>query len=346
MASQEQLAVRNAVRDALDGLSVAHTVLAACSGGADSLALAAALGWISRRELRPAGAVVVDHGLQQGAADRARHTAALLVGFGLDPVEVVHLRVTEQGQGPEGNARAARYAALDAAAARYNAAAILLGHTRDDQAETVLLGLARGSGPRSLGGMPAVSGQYRRPLLGLSRETVRAAVPADVKPWEDPHNADPAFTRARARHRVLPVLEAELGPGIAAALARTAALLRADAEALDAWADRALAASRVDHGRFVVDQPVVPRSAHDQREALGGVGLDVERLAELPRAVRTRVIRRAAMEAGSPATALTAAHIEAVETLVTRWRGQRGIDLPGPVRVARASGILQFHPVR
>jgi tRNA(Ile)-lysidine synthetase-like protein len=318
----------------------------ACSGGADSLALAAALGWIARRESRPAGSVVVDHGLQRGAAERSRHTAALLVGFGLDPVEVVHLRVTDQGHGPEGNAREARYAALDAAAARHDAPVILLAHTRDDQAENVLLGLARGSGPRSLSGMPAVSGRYRRPLLGLSRETVRGAVPADVKPWEDPHNADPAFARARVRHRVLPVLETELGPGIADSLARTAALLRMDADALDAWADRALADTRVDHGRFVVDRPVLPRKARDQREEEGGVELDVNALGELPRAVRTRVIRHAAIEAGSPATALTAAHVEAVEALVTRWRGQRGIDLPGPVRVARAGAVLRFGPLR
>src|SRR5918996_6325079 len=153
MANQEQLAVRRAVRDALADVGAAQTVLVACSGGADSLALAAALGWIARRDLRPAGGVVVDHGLQPGSADRARQTAALLAGFGLDPVEAVHTCVADGGRGPEGNARAARYAALDAAADRHDAGAILLGHTRDDQAESVLLGLARGSGPRSLGGM-------------------------------------------------------------------------------------------------------------------------------------------------------------------------------------------------
>jgi tRNA(Ile)-lysidine synthetase-like protein len=320
MASQEQLAVRRAVRDALAGLDAAQSVLVACSGGADSLALAAALGWVAHRDLRPAGGIVVDHGLQAGSADRARQTAALLTGFGLGSVEVIHVRVTDRSRGPEGNARAARYAALDAAADRHDAAVILLGHTRDDQAESVLLGLARGSGPRSLGGMAAESGRYRRPLLGLARETVRAAVPADVKPWEDPHNADPAFARARVRHRVLPVLEAELGPGVAEALSRTAALLRADADALDAWAARALAETRAGEG----------------------VALDVNGLEELPRAVRTRVIRRAAIEAGCPPTDLTAAHVDAVDALVTRWCGQRGVDLPGPVRVARAGSVLRF----
>lgn len=337
MASQEQLAVRRAVRDALTELDPARPVLAACSGGADSLALAAALGWIARRELRPAGGVVIDHGLQQGSAERARQTAALVTGFGLDPVEVVHLQVPERGRGPEGNARVVRYSALDAAGDRYDASAILLGHTLDDQAESVLLGLARGSGPRSLAGMPPVSERYRRPLLGLARETVRAAVPADVKPWEDPHNADPAYARARVRHRVMPVLEAELGPGVAEALSRTAALLRADADALDAWADQALADSKI-------EVTLVGQETHQAHP--DHVSIDIERVAELPRAVRTRVLRRAALEAGSPPSDLTAEHVDAVEALVTQWRGQRGIDLPGPVRAIRTGSILRFTPSR
>lgn len=344
MASQEQLTVRRAVRDAIAGLDAARVVLAACSGGADSLALAAALGWIRQRDARPAGGVVVDHGLQPGSAERAREAAVLLTRFGLDPVEVVHVRVTEQGDGPEGNARATRYDALDAAADRHAASAVLLGHTRDDQAENVLLGLARGSGPRSLGGMPAVSGRYRRPLLGVSRATVRAALPPDVKPWEDPHNADPAFARARVRHRVLPVLEAELGPGVAEALSRTAALLRVDADALDAWADQAMRTLRVDHEPSVVDEPLKPRMAHDQHA--GGIALDIPSLAELPEALRTRAIRRAAIEAGCPSTDLTAAHVGAVDALISQWHGQRGIDLPGPVRAARSGRILRFEPSR
>jgi tRNA(Ile)-lysidine synthetase-like protein len=335
MANQEQLTVRRAVRDALAGLDATRVVLAACSGGADSLALAAALGWICQRDVPPAGGVIVDHGLQSGSAERARETAVLLTRFGLDPVEVVQVRVMELGHGPEGNARAARYDALDAAADRHDASAVLLGHTRDDQAENVLLGLARGSGPRSLSGMPSVSGRYRRPLLGVSRETARAALPPDVKPWEDPHNADPAFARARVRHRVLPVLEAELGPGVAAALSRTAALLRADADALDTWADRAFAEAK---------NEVTSVGSEDNQDHPDHLSLDVARLAELPRAVRTRAIRRAAIEAGCPSTDLTAAHVAAVDALITQWHGQRGIDLPGPVRAARAGRILRFAP--
>ena len=314
------LAVRKAVRDALRDVSRDRLVLVACSGGADSLALAAALAHLAGREGRRAGGVTIDHGLQPGSAERARRVGADLVRLGLDPVEVIHVRVTDDLLGPEGNARRARYAALAAAASRHGAAAVLLGHTRDDQAESVLLGLARGSGARSLAGMAGSTRRYRRPLLGLTRETVRAAVPAGCSPWEDPHNSDLAFARARARHRVLPVLETELGPGIGAALARTADLLRADADALDAWADRALTECvqpDVDHG-----------------------GLDVGLLATYPQAIRQRVLRRAAIAAGSPANDLTAAHVDALDALVVNWRGQVGVDLPGKLRASRVGGVI------
>ena len=198
--------------------------------GADSLALAAALAHSATRDGRRAGAVTVDHGLQAGSADRARAVAATSSGS-LDPVEVVHIRVTDHQQGPEGNARRARYAALDAAARRHTAAAVLLGHTLDDQAESVLLGLARGSGARSLAGMAAVAGQYRRPLLAVPVRPFGPPSHPAFTAWEDPQNSQMALARVRARHRVLPVMETELGPGISAALARTADLLRADADA-------------------------------------------------------------------------------------------------------------------
>ena len=328
------LEVRQAVREALADLGTDELVLVACSGGADSLALAAAVAHVVDRDDRRAGAVTVDHGLQPGSAERARAVAVDLVGLGLDPVEVVHLQVTDDLQGPEGNARRARYTALDAAANRHSAAAVLLGHTRDDQAESVLLGLARGSGARSLAGMAAVVGRYRRPLLAISSESVRAAVPADLRPWEDPQNRDVALARVRVRHRVLPVMEAELGPGIGTALARTAALLRADADALDSWADRALLETMT--AERSLGPPHQP-SSFDH-------GLDVGLLATFPQAVRQRVLRRAAIAAGSRPTDLTAAHVEAMDALITKWHGQVGVDLPGKLRATRAADVLRIGP--
>lgn len=329
------LEVRAAVRAALADLPSAATVLVSCSGGADSLALAAATAFVAPRAgLRIVG-ITVDHGLQDGSAARARAVAGVLVGLGIDPVEAWHGQVRPSGSGPEGDARTLRRRMLDAAADRHGAAAILLGHTRDDQAETVLLGLARGSGARSLSGMHPVAGRIRRPLLDLPREVVRGAVPGHVPIWEDPHNIDDSYARARVRHRVLPVMEAELGPGIAAALARTATLLRADADALDAAADEAWGVAVAPADGQASDQ------ASDQADAHPVVvRLDV--LGPVPTAVRTRILRRAALRAGCPATDLTAGHIDAVEAMIASGRGGSTVDLPGPVRATRRGRHVTF----
>ncbi|MEU0493602.1 tRNA lysidine(34) synthetase TilS [Nocardiopsis sp. NPDC006139] len=311
-------AVRSAVRRALAPLPAGTAVLVACSGGADSLALAGAAAFEAPRLGLRAGAVTVDHGLQEGSAERAEKVAAVLSGLGLDPVSVRAVEVTGPG-GPEGAARTARHAALAGAAAEYEPAVVLLGHTLDDQAETVLLGLARGSGARSLAGMAPRNGHLLRPLLDLDRATVRAACAAmGLAPWEDPHNADARFTRSRVRHETLPVLERTLGPGVAAALARTASLLRADADALDSLADGLRSRART------------------------GEGLSAAVLADAPEALRTRVLRGAAIDAGCPAGALTARHVREVDRLVTAWRGQAHLDLPGGVRARRVDGHVRF----
>src|SRR5215470_1143508 len=195
-------------------------VLVACSGGPDSLALAAAVAHEAPKAGLAAGGVTVDHQLQPGSAAQAARVAHTLAGLGLDPV--LTETVTADGPGgPEASARAARYRALGGAADRLGAVAVLLGHTLDDQAETVLLGLARGSGARSLAGMAPRSGRYLRPLLGVRRAVTVAACAAEGLPaWADPHNTDPAYTRVRVRHQALPALTAALGPGVAEALAR------------------------------------------------------------------------------------------------------------------------------
>ena len=309
-------AVRNAVRASVAGLAPGDLVLAACSGGQDSLALAAALAFVAPRAGLRAGAVTVDHGLQEGSAQRAADLALTLQGLGLDPVRTATVSVTGPG-GPEAAARAARYVALEETAADAGAVAVLLGHTLDDQAETVLLGLARGSGPRSLAGMPPRRGLFFRPLLGVRRSVTEAACTAlGLSAWSDPHNADRRFARVRVRLDALPALEAALGPGVAEALVRTADQLRDDAEVLEE-----IAASE----RQRVAAPMSAAS-----------------LAVLPGALRTRVLRSAALEAGCPAGALTAAHVGRIEELVTDWHGQRGVDLPGGVRAARQSGEVLF----
>ncbi|MFT4030480.1 MAG: tRNA lysidine(34) synthetase TilS [Protaetiibacter sp.] len=294
-------------------------MLVALSGGADSLALAAAAAFEAPRAGCRAGAVIVDHGLQEGSDAVAARAAVQARGLGLDPVIVTRVEVGTAG-GPEAAAREARYAALDAVAAELGAAAVLLAHTLDDQAETVLLGLARGSGAASLAGMAPVSGRYRRPLLGIRRETTRqACLDAGLEPWDDPHNADPSFARVRVRERVLPLLEAELGPGVAEALARTAEQAREDATAFDHQIEE-----------FIEDicEP-----------AEAGVAVSVTALAANPAALRQRVIRY--VVAAEFGVSLTRAQTLEVARLVTDWHGQGRVALPG-LTARREAGLLVF----
>ncbi|MDX6367086.1 MAG: tRNA(Ile)-lysidine synthase [Nocardioidaceae bacterium] len=315
-------AVRRAVRTSCADLGPGQRLVVACSGGADSVALAAATLFEARAAGWLVGAAVVDHQLQSGSARVAAGARDLAQTLGCDPADVLTVDVAGSGSGPEGDARAARYRALTAYAAPLGAI-ILLGHTLDDQAETVLLGLARGSGVRSLSGMPAAWPGFRRPLLGISRQLTHEACAAmGLAVWQDPHNCDTRFARVRVRHEVLPVLERTLGPGVARALSRTAELARQDADALDALAadllSRALAA--------------------------GGDGLSVDMLQPAPVAIRRRVLRRWAVDAGVPAGDLTAAHTAAVDRLVTAWHGQLGVDLPGRVQAYRRAGALRVRP--
>jgi tRNA(Ile)-lysidine synthase len=314
------------VRTCLSDLAPGQLVLAACSGGADSLALAAALAFVAPRIGLRGGSVTVDHGLQRGSDDRALLVAAQLNDLGLAPTTTIPAYLRDSAierNGLEAAAREARYKALDHMARHDGAAAVLLGHTLDDQAETVLLGLARGSGARSLAGMPARRDPYRRPLLGLRRATTAAAcAELGLQPWQDPHNSDVRFTRVRVRHQALPALEDALGPGVAEALARTATQLRADADCLD---DLAFA-----------------ESGQLREPGSDPAGLDTKRLAALPAAIRTRVLREAAIMAGCPPGALTAGHVERIDALVTGWHGQRWADLPGHVRAGRRDGQVWF----
>jgi tRNA(Ile)-lysidine synthase len=235
--------------------------------------------------------------------------AQLGYDLGFDPVELIKVRVGRAG-GPEAAARTARYGALDRVAAALDAD-VLLGHTLDDQAETVLLGLGRGSGPRSIAGMRPLDGRYRRPFLGVRRTTTHAACAAlGLTLWQDPHNVDPAYQRVRLRQEVLPLLDDVLHGGVAEALARTAALVQEDLDALDELA-----------------------AAHRP-----GGELPIAELAQLPRAIRTRVLR--AWVRVHTAEPLSAERTAELDALITTWHGQGPIDIPGGFEVVRASGRL------
>lgn len=311
-------AVRRAVRNFLrePGVAshlVADEVYVAVSGGADSLALTDAAVQAGQRAGLRVTALVVDHGLQDGSAQVAATAAEQARALGADDARVLAVDVSGPG-GPEAAARLARYAALRAAVPTPEAL-VLLGHTRDDQAETVLLGLGRGSGPRSIAGMRPLDPPWGRPLLDVPRTGTREACRAlGVQPWSDPHNADPRFRRVRLRCEVLPLLEDVLGGGVAGALARTATQLREDADVLDALADDLL-------GR-----------------AETGADLDVGVLSPAPAAIRRRVLRRWLL--GSGVRELTDAHLRSVDSLIGVWRGQGEVRLPGDFAAHRTHAKL------
>ena len=357
------LAVRQtrlAVRRALQRVTNPGTAIVALSGGADSLALAAAAAVEGPRLGWRVGAVIVDHGLQSASADVAARAATQATTLGLRPVHTVRVAVEDRaGAGPEAAARSARYEALQrvaaASASETESVVVLTGHTRDDQAEQVLLGLARGSGLRTIAGIPplrALGGtagalgdaadgpggahgraEWRegpvllRPFLEPDPEVFRhttrqACTDEGLTVWDDPHNRDHRYARVRVRERVLPVLRAELGDAVTAALARSADLARADAEALDALTAAELAAALV--------------------AAPGGedkVGALIARLRVLPAALRTRVIR-GLVARSTPAT-LSRDHTDAIDALITDWRGQGPVFVPG-ARVERVQDRLQI----
>jgi tRNA(Ile)-lysidine synthase len=311
------VAVRNAVRRELAQSSAGDRIILACSGGADSLALSYATAREGEKFALSLIGVTIDHQLQPGSRLQAERVIAQLHEMGIDKTEIrtVNVDVTD---GVEASARRARYSALDEAAVTHDAGVILLGHTRDDQAEGVLLGLARGSGTRSLSGMASRNGKYVRPLLAITREqTVQACQEVKLDPWQDPQNSDRKYLRVRLRRQALPALEESIGPGVGAALARSAQLLRDDADALDLWALREFA-------------------------AMNGGLLEVAALADLPRAVRSRLLRLAIYAAGAPGGSISAEHVSAVEALVTSWQGQGEVSLPGGVKVSRKSGRLSL----
>jgi tRNA(Ile)-lysidine synthase len=286
----------------------------ALSGGPDSLALTAVAAGA-----KPTVALIVDHRLQPDSGRVATTAREQALALGCVDAQVLCVDVGTEG-GPEGAARTARYEALDGARGE---APVLLAHTLDDQAETVLLGLGRGSGARSIAGMRVCDPPWYRPLLGIRRAVTHAACEElRLTPWHDPHNADRRFTRTRLRTEVLPLLEDVLGGGVAEALARTATALREDTEILDDLAAQALA------------------------EMGSGGGLDTARLAGLPDSLRRRVIRGWLLAGG--ASGLTDKQIRGVDTLVTAWRGQGGVAVGSPLRsqrliAGRRDGMLTLH---
>jgi tRNA(Ile)-lysidine synthase len=303
--------IRKAVKPWLS--DSAQPVLFGCSGGTDSMALAVALFMESlNTKVIP---IVIDHGLQEGSAQITSQTIDRLKQIGFTQVESARAQVT-MTDGLEASARRARYQLFNQFIETYQPKYFLLAHTLNDQAENVLLGLARGSGARSLSGMAVKNNIFVRPLLKISRElTTAACSEARIEIWSDPHNEDLRFTRVRVRKNLLPIIEDNLGPGITEALVRSADLLRDDADALDGFA----------------------AEYFNQADPFN---LEVKELERLPKAITTRVLRLAIYKAGAPAGSLSAEHIAAAQALISDWHGQKEVSLPGNVKLLRNSGRI------
>ena len=311
------LELRKAVRFWFEKLEPNSKVCIGVSGGADSLALAAAAKLEANNFSIDLVAVIVDHGLQENSAEISQIAKQQLTKLGFEDIFIgkANVQITD---GLEASARRARYKVFQQAIETYNPNIFLLGHTKNDQAEGVLLGLARGSGTKSLSGMQEVSGNFVRPLLGIDRVTTEIACrEANIEFWVDPHNSNQEFTRVRVRENILPLLENEIGPGIIDALARSAKILREDATALDEWAES-------------IFRQVEP------------MDIEISILVGLPVAIRSRVLRMAIYAAGAPVGSISAAHLEPIEAFVSDWRGQGHTSLPGGVKVCRISGRLSL----
>jgi len=297
-------------------------VLVAVSGGGDSVAL---LHLFARSRFGHAGQLHVahlDHGLRRGSAADRRFVERLCRRLDLPCLaerrEVAQLR--RRDESPAEAARRVRREFLLQSAVRADCEHIATGHTLDDQAETVLLRLARGAGPTALGGIaPAGPGPFVRPLLGLERAELRAWLAArDLAFREDPSNRGLGAERNRVRHLVVPALAAAANPRAARHLAQAAERLRQDGLLLDELAQSAL------------DGLARPRRG-------GGLALDAAALLALPGALAGRVARQALSRAGVDPRRIASRHVEALLDLSRAGRG-RHFDLPGGLRASRTAG--------
>ena len=310
--SPAQGAIRHAVREVLTAnTKPGQKLLIAVSGGADSLALASAVLFESKKLQLNIATVTIDHGLQKASAKVAEQTLEKLHQIGITEAWSKKVKVGTKG-GPEAAARDARYKALESIRIESKSDFIVLGHTANDQAETVLLGLTRGSGSKSLSGMSTRSDRLLRPLLSIERKTTEQFCKDEkISPWQDPQNKDLKFLRVRIRKVVLPFLEKQLGNGIFSNLIRTSSQLKEDDQYLSSVAEKAFKKIAKTSARTVI--------------------LDQPGLSKLPAAIRNRVIKSAIdyFEVDS-----SRVHVLAVADLILNWHGQKPLALPG-VRVER-----------
>jgi len=313
--------MQNAVQNLLKEFDAGDYVLVGCSGGADSLALVWTTLVVGKRLELKVGAIIVDHQLFPESNDVALNAKKQCEELGIQEVIIKKVNVEHNHEGLEAAARIARYEAFENVLHETNAQAILLAHTQDDQAETVLMRLTRGSGAKSLSGMAQVSGKYLRPFLHLRKKLVHDSLDLiGLKAWQDPANTDHQFLRVKVRHELMPKIVEVLGESAISSLDKTSQLLRLDNQALEELAQQ-----------FFKSQKDVKTN-----------GLEISELEKLPEAIRTRVLRIFAIASGVHPGPFSFEHIEAIDALVKNWHGQGNVDLPGFIQATRVDGSLRF----
>ena len=312
--------LQNAVSNLLKDFEPADLILVGCSGGADSIALAWSASVVCKRLNLNLGVVIVDHQLIAESNQVAENTKKQCAEFGINQIIVKKIKVVFENEGLEAAARKARYKAFEEVIKDTNAKALMLAHTQDDQAETMLMRLTRGSGAKSLSAMSEVSGKYLRPFLHVRKFEIKDALEKeDIKYWNDPANSNSDFLRVKVRNELIPKLIEVLGDSVVEALDRTSMLLKNDNDILD---------------------QIALNHYQENRQLL------ISKLEDLPSAIRTRVIKLAALDAGVNPGPFSFEHIEAIDALVTNWHGQSHIDLPGFVQASRVNETIRFNSSR
>jgi tRNA(Ile)-lysidine synthase len=313
-------ATRKAVRQLISDLTPGTTILVAVSGGADSLALASAANFEGRKLKLRVAAVIIDHGLQLGSDKVAKKAKSRCESLGIEQVVIEKVTVRQSGDGLEAQARESRYKGIEKVRSKLGASWVLLGHNLNDQAETVLLGLARGSGLRSIAAMVKVDPDRKlmRPFLDISSADLRKACKDQgIEYWNDPHNSDDRFLRVKVR-KLAENLEKTLGPGFAAALARTAEIARESDEALSLLAKELAFKARA-------------------KSTASKAQFDIEPLRLAPAALRRKAIHQICLDAG--AKNLSRAQVLQIEQLITAWKGQKSSVISG-ITVERVANQL------
>ena len=316
-------------------------VIIGLSGGADSLALAAITQQVGKKQGIRTVAVIIDHGLQENSSQVAEQAQVQALKAQLDEVEIQRVEVIAGPGGLEQAARRARLAKLEQRAKELGAIAVLLGATLNDQAEQVLLGLARGAGARSLAGIPRQRGFFSRPFLGypshelsgLWREQTEAICQRlELTYWQDPMNFQSEYLRVAARQSALPALQEALGAHTAKNLVRTAELLADDADYLEQEALR-----------------IFEELRRNSDQAKAQIALPVRQLKPLHRAIRSRIIRLAIkqmqLQSGSNSNkTVLRRQILHIDALIIAYHGQGEVFLPGKIKAVRKKSTLLFMP--